>query len=201
MGPVQFYVKAPGRPGKVAILPGSFNPPTVAHLELAHAAAAHVDEVVCVLPRAFPHKDYSGATLEQRIQMLQDSGLPPICSIAVTEGGLFLEIARECRRYYGPDEKFYLLCGRDAAERVLAWDYGRPGVAELMLQEFDLLVAPRNGDFHPPAQFRKHVRHLEIHPERGLASSTEVRERIAHGQPWEHLVPPPIAQRVREIYS
>jgi nicotinic acid mononucleotide adenylyltransferase len=32
-------------------------------------------------------------------------------------------------------------------------------------------------------------------------SSTEVRERIARGEPWEHLVPEKIRARVREIYS
>jgi hypothetical protein len=28
-----------------------------------------------------------------------------------------------------------------------------------------------------------------------------VRERIARGEPWEHLVPEKIRERVREIYS
>ena len=61
----------PGRPRTLGILAGSFNPPTIAHLELAQAASQQVDTLIFVVPRAFPHKDYSGATLEQRIEMLQ----------------------------------------------------------------------------------------------------------------------------------
>ena len=49
----------------------------MAHLALAAASRAHVDEILCVVPRAFPHKEYFGATLEQRIEML---GLPPSAS-------------------------------------------------------------------------------------------------------------------------
>jgi len=62
-------------PLKVGILAGSFNPPTVAHVELAQAASAWVDLIVCVVPRLFPHKEYSGATLEQRVEMLDAAGL------------------------------------------------------------------------------------------------------------------------------
>ena len=32
-------------------------------------------------------------------------------------------------------------------------------------------------------------------------SSTEVRERIEAGQPWEHLVPAEIVEQMRAIYS
>ena len=34
------------------------------------AALGHVDEVVFVIPRAFPHKPFEGASLEQRLEML-----------------------------------------------------------------------------------------------------------------------------------
>ena len=32
-------------------------------------------------------------------------------------------------------------------------------------------------------------------------SATEVRRRIANHEPWEHLVPAPVRQRVRQIYT
>ena len=185
----------------MGVLPGSFNPPTIAHLELADAAAAHVDEVVCVLPRVFPHKEYFGASLEERVELLKSAGLTVPHSIAVSEQGLFIDIARECREHYGNEAKLYFLCGRDAAERIIAWDYGRAGVVEEMLQEFQLLVAPRGGPYRAPPKLRHRVHHLETGREHSHVSSTEVRERIARGQPWEHLVPKPIAQRVRTIYS
>jgi nicotinate (nicotinamide) nucleotide adenylyltransferase len=199
---VQFYHRSGGSIGtRVGVLPGSFNPPTIAHIELAQAAAVHVDEVVCVLPRVFPHKEYFGASLEERVELLRAVGMAVPHSIAVSEQGLFIDIARECREHYGKQTTLYFLCGRDAAERILTWDYGRAGVVEEMLAEFQLLVAPRGGQFRPPGKLQHRVHELNLGDEHGDVSSTEVRERIAIGESWEHLVPKRIAQRVREIYS
>jgi len=189
------------KPTKLGILPGSFNPLTRAHVELAEAARSHVDEVLLVVPSAFPHKDYSGATLEQRIAMIESVGLSMPRSIGVSDRGLFLDIARECRAHYDPELRLYFLCGRDAAERILTWDYGRPGVAEEMLQDFELLVAPRGGRFQPPPGLEHRIHPLEIRDAFDAVSSSEVRERIARGDRWEHLVPESIVELVRKIYS
>ncbi len=188
------------RPNKVGILPGSFNPPTVAHLELAKAASAYADLILFVVPRVFPHKEYSGATLEQRVEMLDAAGLAIPHSIASTSQGLFIDIARECRDHYGAQARLSFICGRDAAERILHWDYGRPGVVEEMLREFELLVAPRGGHFSPPEEYRHRIHTLNVSGYEEVSSS-EVRERIARGEPWEQLVPEKIRERVREIYS
>ena len=200
---MEFYVKGLQRTHKLGVLAGSFNPPTTAHLQLVDAALGyHVDEVLCVLPRVFPHKEYFGATLEQRVEMLtlaEDRGLP--YSVASSEAGLFLDIARECREHYGAAVRLYFICGRDAAERVLGWDYGRPGVVEEMLREFELLVAARQGEFEPPAQFGERIHRLHVRGGYDAVSSTEVRKRIARGEPWEHLVPKEIVDRARAIYS
>ncbi|HTC37000.1 MAG TPA: hypothetical protein VK724_26715 [Bryobacteraceae bacterium] len=197
---VTFHQKSQGRPRTVGVVAGSFNPPTIAHEELVYAAGFHVDEVVCVVPGVLPHKDYFGATLKQRVEMLAAAVELP-CSIATSEKGLFIDIARECRADFGPEVRLSFVCGRDAAERILTWDYGRPGVVEQMLGEFELLVAPRGGHFTPPAQFRDRIHALHVKSGHEDVSSTEVRERIARGEPWEHLVPEGIRERVREIYS
>ena len=198
---VRFHQQSIGRPQRLGVLAGSFNPPTIAHEELVYAAGFHVDEVVCVVPGVFPHKEYFGATLEQRLEMLAAARLMPPCSIASTEQGLFIDIARDCRKHYGPETQLYFVCGRDAAERILTWDYGRAGALEEMLQEFELLVAARSGEFQPPAEFQHRIHPLGLRAAHDQVSSTEVRERIARGKPWQHLVPAAIVERVREIYS
>jgi len=198
---LEFYRQVSRKPHKAGILAGSFNPPTIAHLELAVAASRSVDLIVCVVPRVFPHKDYSGATLEQRVEMLDAAGLAIPHAIASTEQGLFIDIARECRDHYGAEVQLSLICGRDAAERMLHWDYGRAGVVEEMLSEFELLVAPRGGHFSPPAEYRSRIHALDVGSGFEEVSSTEVRERIARGGRWEHLVPEKIRERVREVYS
>jgi nicotinate-nucleotide adenylyltransferase len=196
---MEFFRRAIGRPSRLAVFPGSFNPVTVAHLALAHAALQHVDEVVFVLPRVFPHKDYQGASFDDRAELLMSATADtPAFSVAASDGGLFLEIARECRDAYDDGVRLSFLCGRDAAERIVGWDYGRPGAVAEMLREFDLLVAGRNGSYEPPENHLGAVRTIEVGCDD--VSSTEVRERIARGEAWEHLVPAPIRERAHRIY-
>lgn len=178
---------------KIGILAGAFNPVTNAHVALADAALAAVDEVVCAVPRTFPHKEFHGAALEHRIEMLRRAGR----RVAVTEGGLFIDIARELR---GASTEIYFICGRDAAERILTWDYGDAGAAARALEEFHLLVAARQGEFEVPAEWSHRVHSLALPAALDHVSSSEVRRRIAAGEPWEDLVPEPIVGLVREIY-
>ncbi len=198
---MEFFRRAAGQPGRLGILPGTFNPPTRAHLALARAALARVDEVVFVLPREFPHKRYEGASFDDRVRMLETAlENEPRFSIAATAGGLFIDIARACREAYGPGVELYILCGRDAAERIVNWDYGRPGAFLEQLDEYQLLVAPRQGAYEPPAECAARIHSLPFEPRYDELSATDVRERIARGEPWEHLVPEPVVQTVRRIY-
>ena len=182
--------------GRLGILAGSFNPPTRAHMALARSAFAEVDEVLFVVPRVFPHKEYQNASLEDRVHMLQLCAAgEPRFSIAVSEGGLFLEIASEVRAHY-PASDLYFLCGRDAAERIVNWDYGRPGAVEGMLEAFSLLVAQREGHYEAPESIRHRVKGLPIEGFDEF-SSTLVRDRAAN---WRDLVPEEIHEEVERIY-
>ena len=187
---MQFLRRAAGAPNRVAILPGAFNPPTIAHLALAGASLRHAGEALFVLPRAFPHKEYEGALQESRVAMLRAATAhEPAFSVALADGGLFREIAAECREAYGAGVRFSFLCGRDAAERILYWDYGHDSAVDEMLREFDLLVASRRGEIEPPLHLRHAIERLDLSDDLDHVSSTEVRRRIARGLPWEHLVP------------
>lgn len=199
---MEFVRRAAGTPSKLGVLPGAFHPPTRAHLGLARAALSMVDEVVFVLPRAFPHKQYEGVGLAERLRLVEAATADePRFSVAVSEGGLFIEIARECRQAYGPEPELWFLCGRDAAERFLHWDYGRPDAVEVMLREFGLLVADRGGRFEPPPVLASRIRRLPLPADYSEISATEVRNRVRAGRPWEHLVPESIAEQVRRIYK
>lgn len=197
---MEFFRRPDRSVARLGVFPGSFNPLTVAHVALASAALHAVDEVLFVLPRAFPHKPYHDTTLEQRVEMLETALADPRFSIAAADGGLFIEIARECRAAYGDAVKLSFLCGRDAAERIATWDYGRPGAWEEMLREFDLLVAPRSGEYLPDVTQSASFAQIPVPPDSDAISSTEVRWRVAAGEPWEHLVPREIHAKVREFY-
>jgi nicotinate (nicotinamide) nucleotide adenylyltransferase len=194
--------RAPGCPRALGVFPGSFNPPTRAHVALARAALASVDEVVFVLPSEFPHKIYEGASFAERARMLETvAALDARFSAATTRGGLFIEIARECREAYGPDTALWFLCGRDAAERVVDWDYGRPGALAEQLCEYGLLVAPRQGAWRVPDDIRDRVCFLDLEGAHDEVSASEVRDRIRRGEPWEDLVPPELVETVRQVYQ
>jgi nicotinate (nicotinamide) nucleotide adenylyltransferase len=199
---MEFYRRASGRPLQLAVLPGAFNPVTVAHLQLASAALPIVDEVVFVLPRKLPHKEYTGASFEQRIAMLTTALTDEShFSVAISDGGgLFIDIARDCRSVYGPEVRLRFLCGRDAAERIVNWDYGHPDAFAETLREFELLVAARNGEFLTPEEFQHAIQALPLAGDYDQVSATEVRERIRRSDDWEHLVPDSIREMVRQIY-
>lgn len=199
---MEFFRRAEGRPRHLGVFPGTFNPVTVAHMELAQAALGLVDEVVFVLPRNFPHKEYAGATFAERVEMLRAAAADhPRLSIAATDRGLFTEIAQECLSEYGDDVRLSFLCGRDAAERIVGWDYGRSGALAEMLRQFDLLVASRNGNYAPPPEFAYAVNSLLLSGEFSHVSATEVRSRISNREIWEHLVPPSVHPYVQKFYS
>ncbi|MBI3208584.1 MAG: hypothetical protein HYZ37_06750 [Candidatus Solibacter usitatus] len=201
---MRFVRKAAGTPQRLAILPGAFHPPTLAHLALALTALESnaADEVLLVMPAEFPHKRYEQVSLEQRLELLTDASREHArISTGVSDGGLFVEIARECRKAYGDAPQLRFLCGRDAAERILQWDYGGalPSI-EAQLREYQLLVADRNGGVDFPPGLAHAVARLPLPEDYSAHSSTEVRRRLSEGRDWEELVPHAIRRKVAEWY-
>lgn len=186
---------------RIALFPGAWNPPTVAHQAIASAALQWADEVIWVLPAAFPHKTFEGAAFADRRHMLRLlAEAEPGFSAAVSTGGLYAEIAAEARAHLDDDIEIALVCGRDAAERIAAWDYGEPGVFERMIRQHPLLVAARAGDYQPHPAHAPHIVRLDMAPYDHV-SSTELRRRIASGAAWEPLVPARIRDEVRRVYG
>lgn len=186
---------------RLGLFPAAFNPPTNAHTALIRAAAGHVDRVVAVMPRNFPHKTYGDISLEHRVEMIEAVRPDVGFDIRITREGLFIDIAREFRAASPGDLDLWFICGRDAAERIVGWDYGRPGAITGMLNEFGLLVAARRGEYVPPPQLAHRIRRLEGPPGIEDISGTEVRRRIQCGEPWEHLVPTAAVPLVRRFYG
>jgi nicotinic acid mononucleotide adenylyltransferase len=69
-----------------------------------------------------------------------------------------------------------------------------------MLREFDLLVAARRGDLDAPLHIRHAIERLDLSEDLSHVSSTEVRQRIARGAEWQHLVPEPARELAASIY-
>lgn len=189
-------------PRTVVLFPGSFHPPTVAHLEVAKRALIYGDEIVFVMPQNFPHKSYDGVGPTERL-LLVAAALDgeDRFSVAQSEGGLFVEMAREYMEMVPHRPRVMVLCGRDAAERVVGWDYGSPGALASQLDEYELLVAARSGAYDPPFGFRTRIHTLPMVADMGHISASEVRRRIRAQEPWQHLVPEPIVDQVGILYG
>ena len=169
---------------------------------MARAALGYAGEVVWVLPRAFPHKAFEGAGFEERVEMLcRIARAEPGFSVAVSDGGLYFEIAQEARSHFGDVPEIALLCGKDAAERIAGWDYGAPGVFDAMVDRYPLLVAERGGDYLPAARHEGRVIRVGLGEEFREVSSTELRRRIREGTPWRDLVPTITWDLIEQIYQ
>ncbi|NWF84784.1 MAG: hypothetical protein HXY18_13255 [Bryobacteraceae bacterium] len=196
------YLKRAGQPSAAAaLLPSAWNPPTKAHVALAEAALGHAGEVVFVLPRAFPHKQFDGPPAETRMRWLVKlCGLSPRFSAAVSDGGLFVEMAGEARALGA--ERVLIVCGSDAAERIAGWPYPQGLELERQLETgYELLVAPRCAEWLPPARLAHRVHRLPLDGEIQVLSSTQVRELIRSGGDWRSLVPEVLADEIGSAYG
>ena len=153
------------------------------------------------MPQSFPHKKFEGLDFGARARMITElAASEPAFSAGLTRGGLFVEMVAEARATLEAHVKLSLVCGRDAAERAATWNYGRAGVFEEFIRNCRLLVADREGSYAPPAQHTEGIVRLDLDKDLSGISSTEVRNRIAGGASWEHLVPAVILPVVRSMY-
>ncbi|NDJ09600.1 MAG: hypothetical protein EBY17_00180 [Acidobacteriia bacterium] len=199
---LNFLHRASLQPARIAIFPGAWNPPTVAHVAIAQASLQWADEVIWILPKSFPHKSFDGASFEQRQEMLRQ--LARTCdafSAAVSETNLHIEMAREASVSCGPEVEIGVICGRDAVERIATWDYGRPGVFEEMLAAHPLLVASRQGEYTAASHLASRVIPLQLEADFNDVSSSEVRRRVEMKEAWQHLVPETLVPEVARLYS
>lgn len=179
----------------VALVPGAWNPPTRAHLELARAALGWARRAVLVLPAVLPHKPLERPSPGLRLAWIRLlAGTDPRFAAARSDGGLFIEMAREARA--AGAGRVFLVCGSDAAARIVGWDYSGGVPIERQLGEYELLVAPRPLPYVPPPHLARHIHTLMVAASLAGVSSSEVRRRIRAGAPWRHLVPPPVAASV-----
>lgn len=186
---------------RVALLAGAWNPPTRAHMALAEAAREFAPEVILTLPGALPHKEFEETGFETRLGwLLKLAAGREWLGVAAGGSGLFVELARGLRAADRQVEQIFIVCGSDAAERFLSWDYADGAGVEEQLREFTLLVAPRGAPFEPPERLRAAVHRLELAEGWQSFSSTELRQRIKQGEPWAHLAPEEIAAEIGLAY-
>ncbi len=163
--------------GTTGVYPGSFDPPTVAHLAVAFAAhrQGRLDKVVLAVSRvALGKEGRQGPSVEDRLGVLQAvAATRPWLAAAVTDHQLIADVAS------GYDA---VIVGADKWAQILdpAW-YGSEAARDAALARLPrVLVVPR-----PPFSLQGGARLelpagraelLELPGEHGAISSTAVRE-------------------------
>lgn len=167
----------------LAVYPGSFDPPTVAHVAIARAALGHVDEVRLVLSEVALGKEDLSADrvgVEARRAVLEDlTAEVPGLGVAVTTTALVAEISVEA----GADA---VVVGSDKWAQILdpSWYGGSVAARDAALRRIPrVLHAVRPGATPPPPLppgIDLEVVTLEVDPEHGPVSSTRVRRGEVH---------------------
>jgi hypothetical protein len=159
---------------RTGVYPGTFNPPTIAHLAIAAAAREQrgLDRVVLVLSRRPIDKEHvERPTLEHRLAVLraEADGSGGWLDVAVTEHRLLVDIAR------GYD---VLVMGADKWAQVNdPRYYGSVAARDAALAALpDLAIAPRASDVAGAGTVGVAPQHaLAVAPEHEPVSSSAVR--------------------------
>lgn len=137
-------------PGHLGVLCGSFNPPTLAHVGLADAAAAAgLDYVVYAVAKVTVDKEtVTGLALEDRLLLLRaciagQAGR----GVALVNRGLYVEQARAFRTLFGSGTRLTFVVGMDKLFQVLDPSYyvDRDEALDELFSLASLMVANRGG--------------------------------------------------------
>ena len=192
--------------GRVGILPGSFNPPTIAHMELAGAAQRRfdLDHVVFSLSSAIVDKErLEGLCREDRLLLLSLMAQQhPWAAVAVVNRGLYSEQVPAFRGNFGGAADLWFIVGMDKVLQIFDPKYyddrdralnGLFAHARLIAANREdwggdelkaLLDQPRN------APYRHRVQPLVLAAHLKDQSSSAVRHGVEGGSPWEDALPP-----------
>lgn len=192
---------------RLGILGGTFNPPHLGHLVCASEAAAQLrlDRVLLTPVAIPPHKracaDPGPATrLELCRLAVRDDERLDVCALEVERGGpsYTVDTLRELHAR-DPEDELTFIVGGDIALGLPTWHE-----PEAVLGLATLAVAERSGAARADVAERLE----EAFP--GVAtlaffdmpridvSSSDIRRRIASGEPIRYLVPEAVARRIEE---
>jgi len=192
----------------LALLPGSFNPPTAAHLLFAERALGEgFDRVVFTYAVRTLGKERSGLIPEDRLlavrAMIENSFGVGACS-----HGLYADQADAAGRVM-PGAEVALLVGSDKVLQIFEdrWYADRDAALERLFASAALVVAPRSDqedalrhvlDEPRNRRFRDRVEVLRLHPAVADLSSTRVRGMLRAGAEPAGLVPAGVAEMLGE---
>lgn len=208
--------------GEIIVFPGSFNPPTTAHLALLEQAEQFARAqptttgTVClyaaVSKRITDKENVDRPSLLDRIVLIERVMCNHIARAGVMlfNRGLYVEQADAVHGSFSDVKRLYFLIGYDKIVQILDPRYYKDRDAALweLFKLADMLVAPRGLDgpdaldallAKPENQaFRAHIHALPFDPAYRAVSSTRIREQ--HDR-FNEDEPPEVRQFIRETHA
>ena len=191
--------------GRVGILPGSFNPPTIAHLELAVEARRRfdLDHVVFSLSSVIVDKErLEGLIREDRLLLLSLMGRDrPWSAVAVVNRGLYAEQAPAFQACCGRGVELWFIVGMDKVLQIFDPRYyqDRDRALDALFARARLIGANREdwgGEdlaalLEQPENrpYRDRVRPLVLPAHLKDQSSSAVRSGVGSELSWEDALP------------
>jgi nicotinate (nicotinamide) nucleotide adenylyltransferase len=212
--------------GRLGVFASSFNPPTIAHVELIRQAteAFSLDETLALAGQANADKVSYECSLEDRVAMMELAFADDArTSIGLSSHAFYVDMIEALRRVYMSQTDLHFIVGFDTFERVLdpkdkyAKRFyrefsSRVAALEYLFAQSSFIVAARAGTgfdsvrllvAREPVVPRDRVLYLDFPPDLGELSATEVRNRCRAGESIKGLVPAAVEQFIQKhkLYS
>lgn len=215
-GPPRLEVLAPrvgGPPGRVALVPGSFDPMTVGHAALV-AGVADADLILLVYsPRTLPKAGAGPPPLllpAERVEsLLAFCETHAGCAVALASHGLYADQAEAAREAF-PRADLVLGMGSDKVLQLFdpSWYEERNAALDRLFSLARVAYAVRAADQEPVERvlaanprWSDRLHRLDLPPEVAGVSSRGVREALARGEAVSALVPRGVLPFVRAAAS
>src|SRR5690349_10630562 len=218
---IEIITRAKANGPRLGVFASSFNPPTLAHVELISRAtrAFSLDETLALAGKVNADKPDYECSLEDRLAMLTRAfDGHPHTSIGLSSRGFYVDMIDALDRVYGQETDLHFIFGFDTFERVL--DLGdrytsryyrrfasRLESLEYLASRSRLIVAGRAGAGlesvrslveHEAAVLSGRVLYLDFPADLGEISATEVRRLRRKGEGIGLLVPSSVEGYIRE---
>ncbi len=194
---------------RLGVFSGSFNPPTIAHVQLCERAQTFLQlrEVLLLLALVNVDKSWFDFSLEQRVaMMLAIADKRPNWSVALCSHGRFVEKAQAIAKVYPDGTEIWFLVGYDTLVRLFEPRFYPDVPMEQALSQFfavaRLAVFPRSDADEGAvekflgqpqvAPFADHIVTVPSDPSLRWVSSTLVRQKWRRGEDFSDLVPPEV---------
>ena len=208
------HIKTDGR--RLGIFSGSFNPLTVAHIEMIDAAQKkyNLDEILLILASANVDKGVFGLSLADRLLMLKLYAVTrEDFSVAACSHGKFIEKIEALRTSYPASTHFSFIVGYDTFIRLFDPKYYTDlnSALEALFSQCRFIVANRQ-DYDADAikkmmeqpVYRRYagcIDLIELPDFYAEISSTDIRTQIQAGNSVDHLVPSEVQAYLKAVQA